>query len=113
MFNNIKDKVTQYINIRFEELRLEVFERIVNVLGIVIFAITSLLFLSLSFIFLGFSLASYLGKLMNSLPLGYLSTFGIFFLIGILLLAFSKPIIKFFAGRMIVIMAKKKTDAID
>lgn len=110
LFNNLKDKVTQYFQIRFEELRLEIFERIVRVAGYILFILVSIFFMVISLVFLGFGLAAYLGEVFNSMPLAYLTTFGVFFLLGIVLLLIRKSIIKFFASRLISIMSNKSED---
>lgn len=110
LFNNLKDKVTQYFQIRFEELRLEIFERIVRVAGYILFILVSIFFMVISLVFLGFGLATYLGEVFNSMPLAYLTTFGVFFLLGIVLLLIRKSIIKFFASRLISIMSNKSED---
>lgn len=110
LFNNLKDKVTQYFQIRFEELRLEIFERIVRVAGYILFILVSIFFMVISLVFLGFGLAAYLGEVFNSMPLAYLTTFGVFFLLGIVLLLIRKSIIKFFANRLISIMSNKSED---
>lgn len=110
MFNNLKDKVTQYFQIRFEELRLEIFERIVRVAGYILFVLVSIFFMVISLVFLGFGLAAYLGDVFNSMPLAYLTTFGVFFLLGLLLLLVRRSIIKLFASRLINIMSNNKED---
>lgn len=113
MFDNIKNKVSQYIQIRFEELRLEIFERIVNIVGYILFIFVSLFFVFISFIFLGLSLATYLGNVMNSMALGYLSTFGVFLLGGIILFLSSKSVITFFSSKLIKLLTSKHKNEIE
>ena len=109
-FNSLKEKIVQYISLRFEDLRLEVIERVVNLLGYFIFTILLILFFFIILIFASFGLAEWLSKIFDSHLTGYFATAGIFLLVFLIIIMNSRSIIRFFAGRMIVILTKKKSN---
>lgn len=106
--SSIKDKVTQYIQLKFELIRLEVIERLVNVMGYFAFIIIAIFL----FFFLGFfvfmGVAEWLGNVMNSPAGGYFATAGIILVLVVLIVMCSKPIIRFFAGRLVGMLTKPK-----
>lgn len=108
--SSIKDKVTQYLQLKFELIRLEVIERLVNVMGYFAFIIIAIfLFFFLSFfVFMG--VAAWLGTMLNSPALGYFATAGIILVVVVLIVMCSKPIIRFFAGRMVSMLTKPRPE---
>lgn len=108
-FNSLKEKIVQYISLRLEDFRLEVIERIVNLLGYFIFTIFLILFLFIILIFSSFGLAEWLSSLFDSHISGYFATAGIFVLLFILVALNARHFIRFFAGKMITILTKKKS----
>lgn len=111
--SSLKEKITQYLQLRFELIRLEVIERLVNVMGYFAFIIiaTFLVFLTIFFIFLG--IAELFNQLFNSYALGYLCTAGIILLCSVIVFMSGKKIIRFFAGRMVRMLTQKKSDGAD
>lgn len=105
-FNSIKEKITQYFRLRFEEVRLEIIERLVMVMGYFSFIIIAAFLFFFSFIFLGFGLAAWLGELLNSRSAGLFITGGLVFVIGIIIVVTSKHTIRFFAGKMTILLTK-------
>lgn len=106
--SSLKDKVTQYIQLKFELIRLEVIERLVNVMGyfaFIIIAIFLVFFLSI-FVFLG--IAELLAAVLDSRALGYFATAGIILILVVTIIMSGKRIIRFFAGRMVSMLTKKK-----
>jgi hypothetical protein len=106
--SSLKDKVTQYIQLKFELIRLEVIERLVNVMGYFAFIIISIfLFFFLGFfVFLG--IAEMLAAVFDSRASGYFATAGIILVLVVLIIMSGKRIIRFFAGRMVSMLTKKK-----
>jgi hypothetical protein len=106
--SSLKDKVTQYIQLKFELIRLEVIERLVNVMGYFAFIIIAIfLFFFLGFfVFLG--IAELLASVFESRALGYFSTAGIILILVVMIIMSGKRIIRFFAGRMVAMLTKKK-----
>lgn len=111
--SSLKEKITQYLQLRFELIRLEVIERLVNVMGYFAFIIiaTFLVFLTIFFIFLG--IAELFNQLFNSYALGYLCTAGIILLCSVIVFMSGKKIIRFFAGKMVRMLTQKKVDSAD
>lgn len=110
---SIKDKVTQYIQLRFEIIRLEFIERTSNVMGYFAFIILSFFLFFLITFFVGFGLAEWFSALFESRTAGYFATAGCFLLITIVIAAFNKKIIRFFADKMVWMLSqtKKKKDS--
>jgi hypothetical protein len=108
VFGNIKDKITQYLQLRYEIIRLELIERLVNVMGYVIF-IVMVLFFAFSFIlFTGFGIAEWLSDIMNSRYGGYFATGGVMLIFTILVSWRSASIVKFFANKFIRLLTAVK-----
>lgn len=106
--SSIKEKVIQYIQLRFELLRLEVVERLVNVMGYFAFIIICmfLFFATAFFFFLG--IAELLNQIFDSYALGYFCTSAIVLIISTCIVLCSKRIIRFFAGKMAWLLTKQK-----
>jgi hypothetical protein len=102
----LKEKIAQYIHLRFELIRLEAIERLVNVMGYFAFIMIAIfLFFTFGiFVFLG--VAECLKVLFGSAVYGYLATAGIILVICIVTAALSKKIIRFFAGKMAEMLTK-------
>lgn len=111
--SSIKEKITQYIQLRFELIRLEVIERLVNVMGYFAFMIIAifLVFLFIFFIFL--AIAELFNKLFDSYALGYGCTAVIILFCSIFVFMSSKKIIRFFAGKMVWLLTKQKEEPKD
>jgi hypothetical protein len=106
--SSFKDKITQYFQLKFELIRLEVIERLVNVMGYFAFIIIAIfLFFFLSFfVFLG--IAELLATVFNSRASGYFTTAGIILILVAIIIMSGKRIIRFFAGRLVSLLTKKK-----
>lgn len=104
--SSLKEKVAQYIQLKFELVRLEVIERMVNVMGYFAFVvIATFLFFTLG-IFLLLGIAECLSTLFNSASLGYFATAGIVLIACLIVAANSRKIIRFFAGKFVVLLTK-------
>lgn len=108
--SSIKEKITQYIQLRFELIRLEIIERLVNVMGYFAFMIIAifLVFLITFFIFLG--LAALLSQLFDSEVLGYFCTALIVLICSFFVFLSGKKIVRFFAGKMAWLLTRQKED---
>ncbi|MFT4061801.1 MAG: hypothetical protein QM642_05515 [Edaphocola sp.] len=110
---SIKDKVTHYLSLRFEQVRLEVIERIVTVMGYFVFLIIAIFFAFLLIMFLFLALAEMFNVMFNSYALGYLCTAGVvLILFGVVFVA-NKAIIRFFAGKLAWLLTKPKANEKD
>jgi hypothetical protein len=108
--SSIKEKITQYIQLRFELIRLEIIERLVNVMGYFAFMIIAIFlgFLIVFFVFL--ALAALLTQLFSSEVLGYFCTALIILVCSFFVFLSSKKIIRFFAGKMAWLLTRQKED---
>lgn len=111
--SSLKDKITQYVQLKFELIRLEVIERLVNVMGYFAFIIIAIFL----FFFLGFfvfmGIAEMLAAIFDSRASGYFATAGIILVLVVAIIMSGKRIIRFFAGRMVSMLTKKKGDYVD
>ena len=104
MFKNIKEKITEYLSLKFEIIRLEVIERLVNVMGYTIFTML-VIFLAFSCIFFtGFGLAEWIGELLNKRYAGYFIMGGMLLLALVIAIWQSGFIIKFFANKFVTML---------
>lgn len=108
--NSIKEKITHYIQLRYEDLRLEVIERLSNIMGYLVFILSTFFLFSVGFIFLGFGLAEWLSKLFGSRAAGYFSTSGIFLIAAVILILTGKRIAQYFANKMVGLLSAPKQD---
>lgn len=108
LLSSIREKITRYLRLRFEEIRLEIMERLVTVMGYFSFIIIAAFLFFFAFIFMGFGLAAWLGELLNSRSAGFFITGGLVLVIGIVIVCTSKHIIRFFAGKMTVLLTKPR-----
>ena len=106
--NSLKDKVTHYLQLRFEVLRLEIIERIGNVMGYFAFIILSFFLFFTTVFFTGFGLAAWFSSIFDSQTAGYFTTAGIMLIAAIIVVMLSKKIIRFFGNKMVWLLTIKK-----
>ncbi len=99
-----KDKITGYIDMRLQLIKLDIAGRVSNVLSYTIFIILCIVFLLPFLLFSGMGLAELISDLVQSRAGGFAITSGIYLLIMLLLLVFRKRIINAFAGMFIGVM---------
>lgn len=104
MFGNIKNKVTEYLQLRFEIVRLEVIEKLVNVVAYIIFLVMSILVAFTVILFFSIGLAEWLCDVMQSRFAGYFIIGGGLLLCIIIVFLASKSIIRFFANKFVRIL---------
>jgi hypothetical protein len=106
--NSIKDKITQYLQLRFEIIRLEIIERSGNVMGYFAFTILTFFLAFTTIFFMGFGLAAWFSNIFDSAVAGYFATAGVMLVATILVIMLSKNIIRFFASKTIWLLTSKK-----
>ncbi len=106
--SSLKEKITQYLQLKFEVIRLEVIERLVNVMGYFAFMIIAIFFVFLVIFFLFLALAELFNVWFDSYALGYFCTAVILLICSAFVFLSSKSIIRFFAGRMAWLLTRKK-----
>lgn len=108
--SSLKEKIVQYIHLRFELIRLEVIERLVNVMGYFAFMIIAIFLFFLVILFMFFALAELFNQWFNSYALGYFCTAVVILLCSVFVFMGSRKIIRFFAGRFAWLLTKEKDD---
>jgi hypothetical protein len=91
-FSNLKDDIRDYINIRLEQMKLEIAEGSSRILSRILLVLVSTFLLLIIFLFLSFAAAYFLGTLLQSTELGFLLVAGFYSLILILVLYFRRII---------------------
>lgn len=110
MFKNIKNRITEYFNLKFEIIRLEIIERLVNVMGYMIFIMLAI-FLGFSIIlFIGLGLAEWIGDLLNKRYAGYFIMGGVLMISLLLIIWRSKPFISFFANKFVAMLTSSTSE---
>jgi len=102
------------LQLRFEVIRLEVIERIGNLMGYFAFIILSFFLFFTAVFFIGFGLAAWFSSLFDSATAGYFTTAGIMLVAAIVVIMLSKKIIRFFGNKTVWLLTiKKRTDEED
>lgn len=105
-FTTFKERIVEYFQLRFEIAKLELIEKVINVLSYLLFTLVVLFLAFSAILFLGFGLANWLTILLNSSIAGYFATFGFIMLLVIIVLWQSKSIIKFFANKILIALSE-------
>ncbi len=108
MFGKLKDKISNYLQLRVELVRLELIERLVNVMGYVLFVMIVIFLVLTMVLFTGLGLAEWLSDVMKSRYGGYFATGGIVLLATIIVVLNSNKIIRFFANKFVALLTASK-----
>jgi hypothetical protein len=92
--NNIKNDVLEYIEVRFDLIRLHVAENLSRVVSNAATVAIIGFFLFFIFFFLSFAAGYYFAHILNSNELGFLLVAGFYFLLLLIFLVFRKRIIE-------------------
>ncbi|WP_124634821.1 hypothetical protein [Taibaiella sp. KBW10] len=106
----LKAYITRYISLRVQEVRLEALERVVNVMGYLIYASVAFLFVFAMFCFGALGLAEFLSAVFESKTMGYLSIAGLMLLFLFVLFLFKKNIMRFLTGKFIWLLTKSRDE---
>lgn len=107
-FHALKEKITQYAQLRYEYVRLELIERVVNVMGYFAYIIVAIFLFFTALFFVSLGLAEWLSSLFQSKAAGYFSVAGIILLVTLIVFWKSKNIINYFASKMAMLLTRKK-----
>lgn len=113
LLSNLKESIAHYAQLRITSLRLEVIDRVSNAMGYFAFMMMVAFLFFFSFLYFSFGLAAWLGDLFNSRYAGMFCTGGIILIIAFVTLLLSKPIVRFFAGKLAAILMRKGSDEND
>jgi len=92
-FTNLKEDISEYIEVRLEQIKLSLAEIISRLISRSLSTIIILCLLMLIFLFLSFAAAFYIGHLLNSDHLGFLCVAGINLILLIAFLMFRRYLI--------------------
>lgn len=92
-FIELYEKTKSYLNLRLEYYKIFLGEKFIEVLSGVVIKLVFICLLFFVLMFGAFGFAYWMGDLINSLPLAFLIVAGIYFLIGIIIFLFRKPLI--------------------
>lgn len=107
LFRTFRESIARYLQLRLTAVKLEVIERLSNVMGYFSFILILSFFFFFSFLFFSFGLAAWLGELFNNKYAGMFCTGGIILVIAIIVLLLNKPIIRLFSGKLAAILSRK------
>jgi hypothetical protein len=105
-----KNKITHYIDLRTQLIKLGLIDRASGVLSYFIFTIISLFIVLAVFIFLGMGTAEYFAAVLGSYAAGYFITAGIYIVLLVILVALRKKIIDMFSSQFIAILTETDHD---
>jgi len=106
----LKAYITRYIGLRIQEVRLEALERMVNVMGYMVYATIAFVIVFTMFCFSALGLAEFLSALLDSKTAGYLSIAGLMLIFLCIMFFFKKNIMRFLAGKFIWLLTKPRDD---
>lgn len=106
----LRQYITHYINLRFQEFRLEALERIVNVMGYLIMGAVAFFLVMVMFGFAAFGLAEWLCYVFNSRTLGYFTVSAVILLLLFLLFLLRKNLFRFLGGKILWILTKPRNE---
>lgn len=90
-----KTKINEFVQLKVEQAKISAVEKAGPIVGLVVICLLVAFFTLLLLMFLGIGLALWLSVLFdNNFIAGFLVTGGVFLLLLILVMAFSKPIMK-------------------
>ncbi len=105
-FDKWKDKITEYVDVRVQLIKLSFIERTSHILGYFVYVFIVLSMLLPILIFLGIGLSEVFTDLFDSRIAGYFMTVGVYILLTLIIILYRKPLIKKVAG----IFISKLTD---
>lgn len=106
----LKDKATQFVQIKLEEIKITTIEKVVKAMSYVAFLVVVCLIACLIFFFVGFLIAEVFSEWYQSRIYGYLTTAGVYTLILIIIVLCNKFIMRFFANKFVMLLSADKDD---
>jgi hypothetical protein len=111
VISELRQLITEYFDARLKLLKLETFEKIAKVTAVLFSSLVVALLAFFLLFFLSMSLGFYLGKVFDSLALGFLSVTGLYLILFMLVLFMKKDVMEnFLIERIIGELTKKEDD---
>ncbi len=111
VISELRQLITEYFDARLKLLKLETFEKIAKVTAVLFSSLVVALLAFFLLFFLSMSLGFYLGKIFDSMALGFLSVTGLYLILFMLVLFMKKDLMEnFLIERIIGELTKKEDD---
>lgn len=111
VISELRQLITEYFDARLKLIKLETFEKIAKVTAVLFSSLVVALLAFFLLFFLSMSLGFYLGKIFDSLALGFLSVTGLYLVLFVLVLLMKKDLLEeFLIERIIGELTKKEGD---
>ena len=109
VITELRQLITEYFDARLKLIKLETFEKIAKVTAVLFSSLVVALLAFFLLFFLSMSLGFYLGKVFESMALGFLAVTGLYLLLFVLVLLMKKDLMeKFLIERIIGELTKKE-----
>lgn len=92
-FNQLLQDLRKYTETRLEYAKLDVTEKTVRIVSLMITVFLLTLVIFPFFLFLSFAASYFIGGLLNSIAQGFLIVSGIYFVLGVFIVILRKPLI--------------------
>lgn len=106
----LKAYITRYISLRVQEVRLEALERMVNVMGYMVYASIAFVIVFAMFCFGALGLAEFLSAIFDSKTAGYLSIAGLMLVFLCIMFFFKKNIMRFLTGKFVWLLTQSRDE---
>ena len=109
VITELRQLITEYFDARLKLIKLEAFEKIAKVTAVLFSSLVVALLGFFLLFFLSMSLGFYLGKVFESMALGFLAVTGLYLILFVLVLFMKKDLMeKFLIERIIGELTKKE-----
>ncbi len=111
VISELRQLITEYFDARLKLIKLETFEKIAKVTAVLFSSLVVALLGFFLLFFLSMSLGFYLGKVFESMALGFLAVTGLYLILFVLVLFMKKDLMEnFLIERIIGELTKKEDD---
>jgi len=111
VISELRQLITEYFDARLKLIKLETFEKIAKVTAVLFSSLVVALLGFFLLFFLSMSLGFYLGKVFDSLALGFLTVTGLYLILFVLVMFMKKDLLEeFLIERIIGELTKKEGD---
>jgi len=111
VINELKQLITEYFDARLKLIKLETFEKIAKVTAVLFSSLVVALLAFFLLFFLSMSAGFYLGKIFDSLALGFLAVTGLYLILFVFVLLMKKDLLEeFLIERIIGELTRKEGD---
>ncbi len=111
VISELRQLITEYFDARLKLIKLETFEKIAKVTAVLFSSLVVALLGFFLLFFLSMSLGFYLGKIFDSLALGFLTVTGLYLILFLLVMFMKKDLLEeFLIERIIGELTKKEGD---